>query len=219
MKFSIVTPVKNEEQYIKETYQTIIKQGVDFEWLVLVDGYSTDKTVEILESIKDERIKIIKFPKDNCYPQCLYRRFNFALEKIVGDIFILIGGHDNFCENALKTIEKTIGDAEWLMGGFYKINPAGRVIRTFKIPAATHPFIKVNFIKKNNLRFVENYVCGDYEFQRHIEQLVGKPKIIPEMLTKVRIHESTIGSTLPEVKEEIKEIQRIYDKDAPKKTL
>lgn len=56
---SIITPVYNAAPYILQTYESIKNQSfADWEWIA-VDDCSTDDSVEILESIKDNRIKII----------------------------------------------------------------------------------------------------------------------------------------------------------------
>lgn len=57
-KISIVMPVFNRERYIKSSVESILNQTFsDFEFIIVNDG-STDKTLEILESYKDDRIKI-----------------------------------------------------------------------------------------------------------------------------------------------------------------
>ena len=52
-------PVYNREQYIKKAVESILNQTfTDFEFIIVNDG-STDKTLEILQSFDDKRIKII----------------------------------------------------------------------------------------------------------------------------------------------------------------
>lgn len=60
---SVVMPVWNGEMYLREAVDGIIAQTFnDFELIVVDDG-STDRSVEILESYKDTRIRIIKQEK------------------------------------------------------------------------------------------------------------------------------------------------------------
>lgn len=57
---SIILPVYNGEQYIKEAVESMLGQTyANFELLLLDDG-STDKTIEILRSYTDHRIRLIK---------------------------------------------------------------------------------------------------------------------------------------------------------------
>lgn len=67
MEYSIIVPVWNEEERIKESLIKIIeffdKKQKKFEVLVVDDG-SKDKTVEVVKSINDERINIISYPEN-----------------------------------------------------------------------------------------------------------------------------------------------------------
>lgn len=65
MKFSIVTPFfnNNEGDYIDNIYNSVIRQTYkNWEWII-TDDFSTDGTLEVLKSFKDERIKIISQKK------------------------------------------------------------------------------------------------------------------------------------------------------------
>ncbi|MDP5081488.1 MAG: glycosyltransferase family 2 protein [Winogradskyella sp.] len=57
--FSVVIPLYNKELSIKKTIHSVLDQSFeDFEILVVNDG-STDKSLEIVKGIQDDRIKII----------------------------------------------------------------------------------------------------------------------------------------------------------------
>lgn len=56
--FSIILPVFNKEKYINNTVNSILNQTFkDFELIIIDDG-STDKSIEIIQSIIDRRIKV-----------------------------------------------------------------------------------------------------------------------------------------------------------------
>lgn len=58
--FSIIIPLYNKELSIKNTIQSVLSQTCqDFEIVVINDG-STDKGVKIVESVKDNRIRLIQ---------------------------------------------------------------------------------------------------------------------------------------------------------------
>ncbi len=57
--FSIITVCLNSEKTIETTIKSVIDQSfTDFEYII-IDGKSSDKTLEIIEKYKDSRIKII----------------------------------------------------------------------------------------------------------------------------------------------------------------
>lgn len=59
---SVVIPVYNGEKTIKETIDSVLKQTLaDFELIIINDG-SIDRTLEIISSIKDERLKVFSYP-------------------------------------------------------------------------------------------------------------------------------------------------------------
>ncbi len=54
---SVIVPAFNVEKYIRETINSVIQQNyVDFEIIVIDDG-SNDKTAEVVNAIKDKRIR------------------------------------------------------------------------------------------------------------------------------------------------------------------
>lgn len=56
--FSVVIPLYNKEAFIEDTIKSVLNQSFqDFEVVVVDDG-STDKSLSIVESLKDNRIKI-----------------------------------------------------------------------------------------------------------------------------------------------------------------
>ena len=62
---SVILPAYNVELYIKEAIDSVLNQTVqDFE-IIVIDDCSTDATIEIVESIKDVRIRIIKKQQNN----------------------------------------------------------------------------------------------------------------------------------------------------------
>lgn len=59
---SVIIPLYNREQYIKQAIQSILKQTyTDFELLILDDG-SSDKSCEVVSSFSDPRIQLHKNP-------------------------------------------------------------------------------------------------------------------------------------------------------------
>lgn len=53
-KISVITVCFNAEKYIEQTIQSVIKQvGVDFEYII-IDGESTDSTVEIIKKYESD---------------------------------------------------------------------------------------------------------------------------------------------------------------------
>lgn len=63
-RVTVLMPVYNGEKYLREAIESILRQTfTDFEFLIINDG-STDKSVEIIESYKDTRIRLVNNEKN-----------------------------------------------------------------------------------------------------------------------------------------------------------
>jgi teichuronic acid biosynthesis glycosyltransferase TuaG len=63
---SIITPSYNSEQFIEETIRSVQKQTYTNWEMIIVDDFSNDKTVEIIQNFMDDdsRIHLIKLNKN-----------------------------------------------------------------------------------------------------------------------------------------------------------
>lgn len=98
MKFSLITVTYNDLDNLKITYESVKKQTfTDYEYLV-VDGGSTDGTVDYLENIKnsDSRVTYIS-EKDNG----IYDAMNKGASLSKGDYIIYLGAADTFYNDTI----------------------------------------------------------------------------------------------------------------------
>jgi len=97
MKISIVTPTYNSENYVQQTLDSIHNQSYKNIEHIVVDGLSTDKTLDIVKSYPQ-----IKWTseKDNGQSHAINKGFRMA----TGDIFAWQNADDIYCENALETV-------------------------------------------------------------------------------------------------------------------
>ncbi|HQH70792.1 MAG TPA: glycosyltransferase family 2 protein [bacterium] len=84
MRLSVIMPVYNEKDTIREIIAKVMNEETDKE-LIIVDDCSTDGTTEILKTIQDERIKIF-FHDVNQGKGAAIRT---AVEHVTGDIVII----------------------------------------------------------------------------------------------------------------------------------
>lgn len=91
-KLSILVPVYNAEQFIADTIKAVLAQTyTDFE-LILADDASTDKTKEIIESFKDERIIYVR----NEINLGISANRNKLIDLAKGE-YIAVLDHDDIC--------------------------------------------------------------------------------------------------------------------------
>ena len=91
-KISVVIPIRNEERYIATTLEHLQKQDYPHDLLemVVVDGQSDDRTVEIVKemAVRDNRIKLFFNPR-----RLSSAARNIGAQKASGEIVLYIDGH------------------------------------------------------------------------------------------------------------------------------
>ncbi|MCP9612862.1 glycosyltransferase family 2 protein [Coprobacter tertius] len=80
---TIVTPSYNQGQFIEETIKSVLNQTYSPIQYILVDGGSTDNTMEIVEKYRD-KINIIIHEKDEGQSDAINKGFKLAEGELVG---------------------------------------------------------------------------------------------------------------------------------------
>ncbi len=103
-KTSVCLATYNGEKYIEEQLNSILKQLSINDEVIISDDSSTDKTIEIIKSYKDNRIKIYGNQKFNS------PIFNFenAINNATGDIIVLSDQDDIWMPTKIKIIKETM---------------------------------------------------------------------------------------------------------------
>lgn len=100
---SIICPIYNEERYIEQCIDSILKQDypLDDIELLLVDGMSTDNTLLKIKPYTEQYswIKVLKNPKRTA--PCA---MNVGIRAAKGDIIIRIDAHARYANNYVSTL-------------------------------------------------------------------------------------------------------------------
>lgn len=80
---TIVTPSLNQGQFIEETILSVLNQSYQNIQYIIVDGGSTDNTMEVVEKYRD-RIDIIIHEKDKGQSDAINKGFKLAKGDLVG---------------------------------------------------------------------------------------------------------------------------------------
>ncbi len=142
IKFSIITPVLNGEKYIEQTIQSIIQQTYSNIEYIIVDGESSDRTLEIIDKYKDKISKLI-IHKDKTMYEALLRGFN----KANGDYFCWINSDDFLLDN--RSVERAVSYIQRYKHNWFNCNIA--ISKNNGKPRKYFPFLYPNWILKRGL--------------------------------------------------------------------
>jgi hypothetical protein len=110
-RISIVTPSYNQGQYIEETIRSVLLQGYPNLEYIIMDGGSTDTTVNILEKY-DRWLSHWQSAKDRGQSDAINSGFKLAN----GDILNWLCADDVLLPGALCHVAKQMAGSDWLIG-------------------------------------------------------------------------------------------------------
>jgi glycosyltransferase involved in cell wall biosynthesis len=98
-KISIVTPTYNQGQYIEQTIQSVLDQGYPNLEYVIIDGGSTDNTVEVIKKYEKHLSYWVSEPD-----QGQAHAINKGFSKTNGEIFNWLNSDDYYQDGALHKV-------------------------------------------------------------------------------------------------------------------
>lgn len=108
LKFSIVTVVFNNESYISDCLDSVSNQKYPNYEHIIIDGASTDGTLDIIKNHENGNTKVISEPDYG-----LYDAMNKGVQQSNGDIIGFLNSDDMLHDNSiLETIVKVFSDNE-----------------------------------------------------------------------------------------------------------
>lgn len=170
---SIVTAVFNGEKYLEETIQSVINQTNDNVEYIIIDGGSTDRTLDIIKRYEDKIDHWISEPDDG-----IYDAWNKGISLARGSWIGFLGADDIYMEDALLNYaEKISEDAniEYISTQVVLCDEFKQKIRVFgsqwnwddfsKYMNVAHvgSLHKISLYEKYGLYDLSFKMCGDYE--------------------------------------------------------
>tara|TARA_B100001063_G_C16730650_1_gene539105 strand:- start:675 stop:1619 length:945 start_codon:yes stop_codon:yes gene_type:complete len=211
---SIIIPVSNRSNLIRETLDSIIAQSYSNWECLIVDDGSLDNTLEVLEefAVKDDRIKYYSRPKEKMKGANNCR--NFGFEKSTGNYIIWFDSDDlmtpDHLEAKLRCIEqhkvdfvvaRTQNFSEHKMLKPYNYKKMDYGIRAsdfilLKIHWYTYDVMLRREIAKKISWNEQMKSWQDYNYFCKMLLETEKGEYLDEILTRRRIHSSSIQKSL-----------------------
>jgi len=203
-KVSVLMPVFNGEKHLREAVESILHQTfADFEFLIIDDG-STDKSLDVIRSYPDERIRIVQNEK-NCG---LILTLNKGLDLAKGEYVARMDSDDISLPKRLErqvtyldgtpevgvcgTWIKFMGESRPAVVRYPVEHEEIRCRLLFANPLA-HPSVMLRkvFFDKHNLRYENFKSAEDFELWQRCSVLF-KLHNLPEVLLEYRVTSSSI---------------------------
>lgn len=125
-KISIVTPVYNQVQYLEQTILSIIKQGYPNLEYIIIDGGSTDGTVDMIHKYESHLAYWVSEPDKG-----MYHAIQKGFEHSTGEIMCWLNSDDVFFDKCLFAIADIFmhhPEIEWFSGKSASIDANGMII-------------------------------------------------------------------------------------------
>lgn len=217
-KVSIIIPLYNSEKYISDSLESLLNQTYsNIEILIFNDG-STDRSKEIVESYKDNRIKFINYKKNEGY----LKRLNEGIDIADGEFIARMDSDDiahaerietqikffnsnpeySFCCTNIEVFDNNMNiQPSWmkpLNGKYLKYS----LLFSNNI---CHPsvMIRKSLFNKFDLKYNSKYYSAeDYELWTRIAKITNLG-FIENKLLNYRVHENNISITKRDVQQKL----------------
>ena len=194
MKLSVVTVCFNSERTIGDAIRSFLSQTYNDKELVVVDGKSNDRTLQIIATFASPEIRVVS-EKDSG----IYDAMNKGLRLFSGDAVGFLNSDDTFHDDkALERIAIGLANAEAVHGGIEMVTDhlTKRPVRTWTGEAfqrgsfrrgwmPPHPtfYIRRRLAEKTGSFDLRYSIAADYDFMlRALELHATRTQYIPGAL-------------------------------------
>jgi glycosyltransferase involved in cell wall biosynthesis len=203
---SIITPSYNQGEFIEETIRSVLLQGYPNLEYIIIDGGSTDNTLEIIKKYEPYISYWVSEP-DQGQTDAL----NKGIQKITGEVFAWLNSDDFYVPHTFHLIGKAFRDHSFdiCYGKCEFIDTEGkflfdwpyvdsltlaRVIADNLVPQPSC-FLNAQAIKANGPLSQELQYSFDYEYWVRLLFNNAKIQSIPALFSKYRLHDQSKTQT------------------------
>lgn len=146
-QISIVIPVYNAEQYLRDSLESILSQSFHDWELILVDDGSTDGSLQIIREFEIHDNRIISFSQDNGGPS---KARNRGIDEAKGEYVYFMDADDWLEPTFLESFFCSTGNVnnDIVFQGFQREYPDGRSEKMFAMDSDTTTTSKEDIICK-----------------------------------------------------------------------
>ena len=202
-RISIVTPSLNQAAFLEQTIQSVLEQGYPDLQYGIVDGGSTDGSIDIIERYRD-RLDFVIIEPDSGQPEAINKGFR----KADGQIINWLCSDDTLLPGSLHRVGEFFAsqpDAVWMIGRAVDTDAAGERLQVnaprgvFSFPAALFreggfnvpqpaTFWRRSLLDECGLLNETLQYCQDYELWLRFLEKGHQPVLVESELATYRMH-------------------------------
>jgi len=225
MKISIITSVYNNKLTIKDAIESVVNQTYQDIEYIIVDGASSDGTVEIIRSYGDKITTFVSEPDKG-----IYDGLNKGVSLATGDVVAFLHSDDLYAsDDIVEQIVQDFKDDSSLDGVYGDLiytpkEDTFKVLRYWKskefdksllkkgwMPAHPTLFLKRSVYEKYGKFDLGFKIAADYDFMLRVLSSGIKVKYIPKVLYKMRVggeSNKSIKNIILKSKEDLKALKK-----------
>lgn len=224
VNITVLMPAFNASKYIATAIQSILTQSfTDFELLIIDDG-STDNSLQVIQSFKDKRIRIIQNEKN----LGLIKTLNKGIKSAKGKYIARMDADDislpqrlekqfNFLEQnpqfALVGTQATFIRQNQITNKVFEIPTNSEILPIYSLFYCpfVHPSVMIRTDILKNFYYSEDFTASeDYELWTRILRTY-KGKNLAEALLQYRIHDNNSSNIHND--KQIESVRKIYQRN------
>lgn len=189
---SIITVVLNGKEFIEQTIKSVLEQSYNNIEYIIIDGGSTDGTIEIIQKYND-RIDLWISEKDGGIYFAMNKGIQYANGKMIG----ILNADDYYSIDAVKIMVESdrINEADIYHGDMFSVNSSGQEVRMIpdislmkEKPSIFHPtcFVKKSVYEHVGVFNTDYLISSDYDFLLRCLERKYFFHYIPEVITTFR---------------------------------
>jgi len=130
--FSIITCTYNSEHFIEKNLRSILNQKCQDYEQVVIDGYSKDKTVKLVNRYKNKGLNVKVFKK---IPKGISNAFNEGVKKSSGKYIFFLNSDDSFFDSkvleSVKSYLRRHQELDWIYAKINVVDDGGKKVGVF----------------------------------------------------------------------------------------